>query len=103
MNQAHAPAAHRDQATQYEVRLQGCPADRWAAWFDGLTITYQTDGTTVLGPVIDQTTLHALLQRIRDLGLPLVGVGAARMPRPSIASPQPRVDPIVRHPTPLPW
>ena len=59
----------------YEIRLQGRLEQRWSAWFDGLTVTAATDGTTTLrGPVVDQAALHGLLQRLRDLGLPLISV-----------------------------
>jgi ATP/maltotriose-dependent transcriptional regulator MalT len=47
----------------------------WAAWFDGLSLTHADDGTTVIhGPVVDQTALHGLLSKVRDLGLPLIAV-----------------------------
>jgi hypothetical protein len=43
--------------------------------FDGLSLTYESDGTTLLtGPVVDQAALHGVLSRVRDLGLPLVSV-----------------------------
>ena len=59
----------------YEIRLKGHLADRWGAWFDGMTLTREGDGTTRLrGPVADQAALHGLLQRVRDLGLPLLAV-----------------------------
>ncbi len=59
----------------YEVRLQGRLDRRWSAWFDGMNLTTETDGTTVLcGPVMDQAALHGLLARLRDLGLPLISV-----------------------------
>ena len=61
--------------TEYEIRLQGRLAPRWAAWFDGLSLTAEPDGTTALrGPVADQAALHGLLQRLRDTGLPLLSV-----------------------------
>lgn len=60
---------------RYEVRLSGHLHQRWAAWFDGLTVAHQDDGTTVIsGPLADQAALHGLLQRVRDLGLPLISV-----------------------------
>lgn len=62
-------------ARQYEIRVQGHLDARWAAWFDGLRVITQEDGTTALrGPVADQAALHGLLQKLRDLGLPLISV-----------------------------
>ena len=59
----------------YEIRLQGRLDPRWATWFEGMTLTDRTDGTTVIhGLVADQAALHGLLQRLRDLGLPLLSV-----------------------------
>ena len=67
------PDAH--EAGRYEIRLTGHLHARWAAWFDGLVITYEADGTTVIsGQNVDQAALHGVLQRVRDLGLPLVSV-----------------------------
>ena len=63
------------QPDRYEIRVKGHLADRWAAWFDGMTLTRRADGTTVLdGPVADQSALHGLLRKVSDLGLPLVSV-----------------------------
>ena len=59
----------------YEIRLQGRLEQRWSQWFDGLTLTAENNGTTTIrGPVVDQAALHGLLQRLRDLGIPLVSV-----------------------------
>jgi len=59
----------------YEIRLKGRLDTRWAAWFDGLTLTHGSDGTTLIhGPVADQAALYGLLQKTRDLGLPLISV-----------------------------
>ena len=75
MKQAPASTGGSHQAGQYEIRIEGHLDSRWAAWFDGLALTHETDGTTVLhGPVVDQAALHGLLQKVRDLGLPLVSV-----------------------------
>ena len=63
------------EAGRYEIRLKGHLDARWAAWFDGLNLTHQSDGTTVIhGQVADQAALHGLLQKVRDIGLPLVSV-----------------------------
>jgi hypothetical protein len=58
-----------------EIRIQGHLEPRWASWFDGLTLTQDPDGTTVIrGEVADQAALHGLIQKVRDTGLPLVSV-----------------------------
>jgi hypothetical protein len=60
---------------QYEIRVTGHLGSRWAAWFDGLDLTTEDDGTTVIrGPVVDQAALHGLLQKLRDIGIPLVSL-----------------------------
>ena len=60
---------------QYEIVVDGHLPARWAAWFDGFTIANEADGTTVLrGFVVDQAALHGLLQRLRDIGIPLVSL-----------------------------
>ena len=65
---------HRDGG-RYEIRVKGHLDPRWVDWFEGLSLTHAADGTTVLaGVVADQAALHGLLQRVRDLGLPLVSV-----------------------------
>ena len=72
-----------NQAEEYEIRVEGHLDTRWAAWFDGLALTHETDGTTVLhGEVVDQAALHGLLQKVRDLGLPLVSVRPADADQP---------------------
>jgi hypothetical protein len=70
-----ATAGGWPEAGRYEIRLKGRLDSRWAAWFDGLTITHENDGTTTIhGPIVDQAALHGVLQKVRDLGLPLVSV-----------------------------
>ena len=66
-----------DQPTVYQVRIQGHLGQQWADWFDGLTITLEEDGNTLLsGPVIDQAALHGILKKLRDLCLPLLSVNS---------------------------
>lgn len=61
--------------TWYQIRVQGHLDLSWSAWFDGLTITHDTDGaTTLCGPVVDPAALYGLIGRARDLGLTLVAV-----------------------------
>jgi hypothetical protein len=69
------PAGRHDDPGRYEIRLKGHLDSRWAAWFDGLTLTRGSDGTTIIhGPVTDQAALYGLLQKTRDLSLPLISV-----------------------------
>ena len=64
-------------AEYYEIRLKGHLEARWAKWFDGLTITLEEDGDTLLtGLVPDQAALHGLLKKVRDVGLPLLSVNS---------------------------
>jgi hypothetical protein len=74
----------------YEIRLKGHLDDRWAKWFEGLTITLEENGDTLLtGPVIDQAALHGLLKKVRDLGLPLVSVSPVEPgPPPTLGTSQ---------------
>jgi hypothetical protein len=59
----------------YEIKISGHLEDRWADWFEGLTFTHESDGTTILsGPIKDQTALRGILNHISDLGLVLISV-----------------------------
>jgi hypothetical protein len=58
-----------------QIRLKGHLGQQWSAWFEGLVITLEDNGETLLeGPVVDQAALHGLLRKVRDLGLPLLAV-----------------------------
>jgi hypothetical protein len=75
MSEAHEPSSRRHEAGRYEIRLKGHLQARWSDWFDGLSLTRESDGSTLLeGLVVDQAALHGLLQKVRDTGLPLVSV-----------------------------
>jgi hypothetical protein len=75
MHETHASSATRRDSRQYEIRFKGHLEARWAAWFDGLSLSQESDGTTIIrGTVIDQAALHGLLAKVRDLGLPLIAV-----------------------------
>jgi hypothetical protein len=75
MSETPTPMKAHPEPELYEIRVRGHLDARWADWFEGLTITLEEDGDTLLtGPVIDQAALHGLLKKVRDLGWPLVSV-----------------------------
>lgn len=81
------PADRPHDPGRYEIRVKGLLDTRWAAWFDGLTIAHGGDGTTIIeGPVADQAALYGLLQKTRDLGLPLISVNYVEPGRPPMPS-----------------
>ena len=64
-----------DQPVIYQIRVKGHLSRQWTDWFEGLSITLEDSGNTLLtGPVLDQAALHGLLKKVRDLGLPLLSV-----------------------------
>ena len=68
------PTSH---AKVYQIRLKGHLEARWEHWFDGLTITLEENGDTLLsGPLADQAALHGILKKVRDLGLTLLSVNS---------------------------
>jgi len=72
-----------DGAGRYEIRLKGHLDSRWVTWFDGLTLTTCSDGTTTIqGVVVDQSALHGLLQKVRDVGVPLISVNRVEPMQP---------------------
>jgi hypothetical protein len=69
------PKTDPNQPIVYQIRIKGHLDREWTDWFEGLTITLEEDGDTLLtGLVVDQAALHGLLKKVRDLGLPLVSV-----------------------------
>ena len=66
-----------DRPMLYQIRIKGHLGQQWVSWFDGLTITLADDGNTLLsGPIVDQSALHGILKKIRDLGMPLLSVNS---------------------------
>ena len=64
--------------TTYEIRIKGHLDPKWAEWFYDLALTHEEDGTTTLcGPLPDQTALHSVLDRIRDMNLSLISFCAS--------------------------
>jgi hypothetical protein len=75
MGERHPPTGSSREAGRYEIRVMGHLDSRWAAWFDGMILSHDGDGTTLLnGLVVDQAALHGLLAKVRDIGLPLISV-----------------------------
>ncbi len=69
------PKTNSGQPTVYQIRIKGHLGNQWTDWFDGLTITSEESGETLLtGPVVDDAALHGLLKKVRDLGTPLLSV-----------------------------
>jgi hypothetical protein len=86
MSEPYGSTEDQYEPGRYEIRLKGHLDARWANRFEGLSLSYGSDGTTVLsGPVVDQAALHGVLRKVRDLGLPLLSVievepGQANLP-----------------------
>ena len=87
MTDRHEPRPHPSEAGWFEIRVTGHRDERWTAWFDGMTVSHEPDGTTcITGEVADQAALHGLLQRVRDLGLPLMSVRRVDVDLPDTAT-----------------
>ncbi len=75
MSGANASTENHSLPMLYEIRIKGHLDLRWADWFEGLTITLEKNGDTVLtGPELDQAALYRLLKKVRDLGITLLSV-----------------------------
>ena len=82
---------HQHNSGRYEIRVQGRIKSWCAAWFDGMTLTPDSDGTTTIhGPVVDQAALHGLLRKLRDVGLPPCRSRSCRRSRRHQPLPLPR-------------
>ena len=69
------PETDPGQPMVYQIRVKSHLGSDWTDWFEGLTITLEDNGDTLLtGPVVDQAALHGLLKKVRDLGMPLLSV-----------------------------
>ena len=69
------PKPTPSQPVDYQIRIEGHLGSQWTDWFDGLTITLEEDGDTLLaGSIVDQSALHGLLKKARDLGMTLISV-----------------------------
>jgi len=72
---SNKPKLEPKQPMVYQIRVNSHLGSDWTDWFEGLTITREENGDTLLtGPVVDQAALHGLLKKVRDLGIPLVSI-----------------------------
>ena len=75
MGKTQTSTEARDEPRLYEIRIEGHLDNRWADWFGDVALTLADNGDTLLsGPVVDQAALHALLKKVRNLGLTLISV-----------------------------
>lgn len=75
MPDKHNSEDDADQSLVYQIRIKGHLSQKWTKWFEGLIITLEENGDTLLtGTVIDQAELHGILKKVRDLGMPLLSV-----------------------------
>ena len=78
---SNEPNSESDQGQPmvYQIRIEGHLGREWTDWFEGLAIRLEDNGTTLLtGAVVDQTALHGLLRKVRDVGIPLLSVVRAK-------------------------
>jgi len=79
MSETNTSTEAHDEPGRYEIRIKGHLDDQWAAWFEGLTISPEDNGDTLLsGPVVDQAALHGLLRKVRDIGTPLISINRVK-------------------------
>src|SRR6185436_17103156 len=77
MADEQGPNPDTKQPTVYQIRIKGHLGQQRMDWFEGLTITLEEDGNTLLsGTVVDQSAMHGILKKIRDLGMPLLSVNS---------------------------
>jgi hypothetical protein len=74
MSETQASTGDYYEPGLYEIRIKGHLDNRRAAWFEGLTVTREENGSTLLTGRFDQAALHGLLRKVRDLGMPLISV-----------------------------
>ena len=79
MSNNHSSQHDADQPMVYQIWIKGHLSHQWVGWFEGLTITLEDNGDTLLtGTVVDQAALHGLLKKVRDLGMPLLSVNRVK-------------------------
>jgi hypothetical protein len=84
MSSQRTPKFDPNRPVVYQIRIEGHLGPEWSDWFEGLTITLEENGDTLItGPVIDQAALHGLLKKVRDLGMPLLSVAPVKLDPPT--------------------
>ena len=79
MSNEFEPKPTSNQTVIYQIRIKGQPGNEWTDWFEGLTITLEDNGDTLLtGLVVDQAALYGLIKKVRDLGMPLISVNPVK-------------------------
>lgn len=79
MEQDQHPRATHSEPAVYQITVKGHLSANWCDWFDGMTITQDASGATLItGPVADQAALHGLLRKVRDLGLMLLALSSSK-------------------------
>ncbi len=77
------PTTDTDQPSVYQIRIKGHLSPQWTDWFEGVSITLEDNGNTLLtGRVVDQAALHGLIKKVRDLGMPLLSVNRIEPGKP---------------------
>ena len=79
MANARNPPTDPGEPLVYQIRIKGHLDPHWASWFEGLAITLEDNGETLLtGPLVDQAALHGLIREVRDLCIPLLSVACVK-------------------------
>ena len=75
MSSERTPPPDPDQPMICHIRIKGHLGPHWSSWFEGLAMTLEDNGETLLtGLLVDQAALHGLMRKVRDLGIPLLSV-----------------------------
>jgi hypothetical protein len=86
MSNKHGPESDAGKPMVYQIRIKGHLDRQRIDWFEGWTVTLEDEGNTLLhGPVIDQSALHGILKKIRDLGMPLLSVNSVETGTQNVA------------------
>ena len=75
MSETGASATEDYGSGRYEIAIKGRLDERWSSWLEGMTFIHESNGTTSMcGPLTDQAAFHGVLNRLRNLGVPVISV-----------------------------